>query len=96
MTGALIILDGEREGERFELTHRTSIGRKPINDIALPEYVIDRVHAIITKVGADFVLEDAESSGGCTVNDERVSRRALRHGDRLRVGTVGFRFVLEP
>ena len=66
-----------------------SIGRRSDTDLNLTGGDISRLHAeIIVDAGA-WVLHDRGSRFGTYVNGERVSERALAHGDEIRFGQAG-------
>jgi serine phosphatase RsbU (regulator of sigma subunit) len=61
------------------------IGRRSETDLRLPGGDISRVHAEIVLEQGARVLYD-RSKLGTFVNDERIDRRPLAHGDRIRLG----------
>jgi sigma-B regulation protein RsbU (phosphoserine phosphatase) len=63
-----------------------TIGRRSETDLRLAGGDISRVHAEILLEGAERVLYDRQSRFGTFVNDEKVDRRPLAHGDRIRLG----------
>lgn len=80
--------------------HIVSVGRAPDNDVVVPDRSISRHHAFL-KRGADggFLILDAGSSNGTTVNGASVMvRRAgqptrVRAGDTVRLGGLEFTFT---
>jgi DNA-binding CsgD family transcriptional regulator len=74
---------------------RLTLGRRPGNDVELGwDAKVSRVHAALERVGAAWTIDDEGlSSNGTYVNEQRlVSRRQLRDGDVLRLGTTLIRF----
>jgi sigma-B regulation protein RsbU (phosphoserine phosphatase) len=63
-----------------------TIGRRSETDLRLTGGDISRVHAEILLEQGERVLSDRKSSYGTFVNDERIERRRLAHGDRIRFG----------
>ena len=65
------------------------IGRRVGSDLHLPSAEVSRDHAEI--IGADnaYVLNDRGSRYGTFVNDQEVTKQALAHGDRIRLGRSG-------
>src|SRR5437868_4522418 len=63
-----------------------SIGRRTAADLQIASTDVSRDHAEITPEGETFVLRDRASRYGTFVNGERVTERALAHGDRIRLG----------
>ncbi|MFI1441907.1 FHA domain-containing protein [Streptomyces fructofermentans] len=68
-----------------------TFGRKSDNGVVIVSASASRLHAEILKEDAGFVLYD-RSRNGTFVNDERITRRALRANDRIRIGDETFLF----
>ena len=72
------------------------IGRSPDATIRLLDGGVSRQHATIRRDGSLFWVSDLGSANGTFVNDVVVSTaRALRHGDRVQIGTSLFCFESE-
>jgi serine phosphatase RsbU (regulator of sigma subunit)/pSer/pThr/pTyr-binding forkhead associated (FHA) protein len=63
-----------------------TIGRRSETDLRLVSGNISRVHAEIVLEQGEHILYDRQSRYGTFVNDERIERRLLVHGDRIRFG----------
>ena len=80
--------------------HLVTIGREPTHDIVIPDPSISRFHAF-AKQGADgeFLLQDAGSTNGTTVNGASVPARGagqpahLKPGDTVRLGRLESTFT---
>ncbi len=68
---------------------RFAIGRRETSGLQVVGSEISRDHAEILTEGAECVLRDRGSRYGTFVNDEPVTERRLRHGDRIRLGRTG-------
>jgi predicted component of type VI protein secretion system len=68
------------------LTAPVTIGRLPDNTIAIDNSAVSSRHVRVVREGPQFVVEDLESTNGTFVNGEKVTKRALRHGDTILVG----------
>lgn len=80
------------------VTHRisritTAIGRAGNNDIVLDSSSVSRFHARIVVASDSTYLIDLQSSNGCVVNGERISRQMLNSGDIVAFGGMQFRFA---
>ena len=64
------------------------IGRQSSNNVQISEEKASRQHARISRSSQGYLLEDLNSSNGTFVNDTRVARRMLRHGDRIVIGST--------
>ena len=61
-----------------------SIGRNPECDILLADPKVSGLHAMISRVGDEFVIEDAASTNGLTINGQgRQSGTTLDPGDEI-------------
>jgi hypothetical protein len=80
---------GFRPGRELILTKpETTMGRAEACDVGLfGDPAVERLHALIRRVGEAFVLSDAGTAAGTYVNEERLLvPRELRSGDRIRMG----------
>ncbi|MBX3177659.1 MAG: FHA domain-containing protein [Candidatus Hydrogenedentes bacterium] len=99
LRSSLICLDGWDLGREIELTGQEHlIGRSPDADTTVRSPLVSREHARITRneeYGQEtFVITDLHSSNGTYVNNIPVTSTILRHGDRVMLGNVLFKFVL--
>jgi transcriptional regulator with GAF, ATPase, and Fis domain len=63
----------------------------------VPDAAVSRKHCSVTEVpSGGFEIEDLNSHNGTFVNGTKVSRKAIRHGDRIRIGTSEFLFLTGP
>ena len=90
--GVLIVRAGAQAGARFPLVGPTTrLGRHPESEISLDDITVSRRHAEIERTAEGHVVSDAGSLNGTYVNQERVDKMTLRHGDELQIGK--FRLV---
>jgi hypothetical protein len=87
----LIRLDGKTAVWHL-LGGRTTIGRTAENDVRIDAEFISRHHAVAVRDGVDTVIEDLKSTNGTYVNGERISRRTLKDGDVVTLGTMELHF----
>jgi len=78
--------------KQHDLGDLTRIGRLPDNELSLLDGATSGLHARILRQGDAWVVEDNGSRNGTFVNNDRVSRRPLRDGDRVLVGRTEFLF----
>jgi pSer/pThr/pTyr-binding forkhead associated (FHA) protein len=69
-----------------------TIGRLADNTIVIDNPAVSSHHACIFRDGDQFVVEDLQSTNGTFVNDQRVARHTLQHGDVVAVGKHKLRF----
>lgn len=73
----------------------TTLGRASDNMIQLPDPAISSHHARIVTIFDASYIEDLGSTNGTVVNDRKVQRHPLRHGDILSLGKMQLLFVNE-
>lgn len=73
---------------------RLSLGRALGSDIVLDDASVSRRHALLSRRGGSWLLEDQGSTHGCFVNGRRVQAAMLRPGDNLQLGGVVMRLQL--
>lgn len=80
-------------GVEYPLQDFNLFGRSPDASIRLTDAGVSRQHATIRRDGNLYWLSDLGSANGSFVNDVAVTTaRALRHGDRIQLGTCVFTF----
>jgi DNA-binding CsgD family transcriptional regulator len=69
---------------------RLTLGADPANDLPLAaDSTLSRLHAVLERYEAGWVVRDLGSRNGTFVNGQRIwSERPLRPGDELRVGAT--------
>jgi len=76
----------DRVLKAYALGPITTIGRLPDNTVTIDSPTVSSHHACVFREGADFIVEDLQSTNGTFVNETRVVRQMLRHGDVVLVG----------
>lgn len=81
------------KGLEYALADFNLLGRSPDATIRLQDGGVSRQHATIRRDGNLYWVSDLGSANGSFVNDVAVTTaRALRHGDRIQLGTCLFVF----
>jgi pSer/pThr/pTyr-binding forkhead associated (FHA) protein len=93
----LLAVNGSHEGKTFPIDPGLTIGREGHNTIAMPDNKkCSRDHAKVWRSGPSrFEVADVGSTNGTYVNDEKITRTALKDGDLVRIGEVEFRFEFD-
>ena len=75
--------------------NRTTLGRKPGNDIVLDTLVVSGQHCAFDLIGvADVYLQDLGSTNGTYVNDRMARERTLlRDGDVIAIGPYRIKYL---
>jgi pSer/pThr/pTyr-binding forkhead associated (FHA) protein len=71
---------------------RTTLGRRPYNDIVIDNLAVSGEHALLQMSGADVYLEDLNSTNGTYVNGKPIRKQMLRHGDHIEIGRYKIRY----
>jgi serine phosphatase RsbU (regulator of sigma subunit) len=66
-----------------------TIGRRSETDLRLSGADISRVHAEIALENGAYIIRDKQSRFGTFVNGDKISEKALTHGDQIRLGQAG-------
>ena len=73
------------------------LGRDASSQVRTSDAAVSRKHCSITETaGGGFEIEDLNSHNGTFVNGTKVSRKAIEHGDRIRIGSSEFVFLTGP
>ena len=90
----LIIKSGKGIGKEFSFVQeRVRVGRLPENDLVLYDTGVSRVHCEICQENEFYMLRDAGSANGISLNNEVVTEAQLQSGDRIQIGPVEFAFL---
>jgi len=74
---------------------RTTIGRKPHNDIQIDNLAISGEHAVIVTILNDAFLEDLDSTNGTNVNGQPIKKHFLQNGDVIELGKYRLKYLSE-
>jgi predicted component of type VI protein secretion system len=95
MAKLILSLDGQVIKE-FTLTkERSTIGRKPHNDIQIDNLAVSGEHAMIMTILNDSFLEDLGSTNGTLVNGQPVKKHFLQNNDVVEIGKYKLKYVNE-
>ena len=97
LQGRLSVIEGFLREKDYPLPLEGdfTIGRNRHMSLPILTRTISRKHAMISFRNGAYTISDLESKSGVLVNDRRVSMTVLRHGDRIQIGQVKFRFSME-
>ncbi len=98
--GRLIVIhspDGAMDtATSFPLLPLTSLGRSPTKTIVLNDTFCSQEHALVTRRGGQWWLEDRNSSNGTRLNDEPVREPVvISTGDVIGIGQILLKVELE-
>lgn len=95
MPKLILSMDGLVLKEIVLVKGRTSIGRKPSNDIQIDNLAISGEHAVITTILDDAFLEDQNSTNGTYVNGQPIKKHVLHHNDVVELGKYRLKFIAD-
>jgi len=72
-----------------------NIGRRPGSDILLDNMAISGNHASIFTIGEDSFIQDVNSTNGTFVNNKRITKHHLQHGDVVSIGNHTLSYINE-
>jgi hypothetical protein len=71
---------------------RTTLGRRPYNDIVIENLAVSGEHACLTLLDGQVTVEDLNSTNGTYVNGKAIKKQILNHADTIEVGKYKIRF----
>ncbi len=95
MAKLILSLDGQLIKEFTLSKERTTIGRKPHNDIQIDNLAVSGEHAIIMTILNDSFLEDLGSTNGTLVNGQPVKKHFLQSNDTVEIGKYKLKYMSE-
>jgi pSer/pThr/pTyr-binding forkhead associated (FHA) protein len=95
MAKLILSMDGLVLKEIQLSKERTTIGRKPHNDIQIDNLAVSGEHAVIVTILADSFLEDLGSTNGTFVNSKTVKKHFLQNNDVIELGKYKLKYISE-
>lgn len=95
MAKIILSMDGLTLKEIPLSKERTTIGRKPHNDIQIDNLAISGEHAVIVTILNDSFLEDLGSTNGTMVNGQPVKKHFLQSNDVIELGKYRLKYINE-
>ena len=93
MPNLVISIDGAVIKEVTLVKERTTLGRRPYNDIVIENLAVSGEHAVLTMKDGKVTIEDLRSTNGTFVNGRAIQKHELLHGDLLDIGRYKIRFL---
>ena len=95
MAKLILSMDGLVLKEIALTKERTTIGRKPHNDIQIDNLAVSGEHAVIVTILNDSFLEDLGSTNGTSVNGQTIKKHFLQTNDVIELGKYKLKYVNE-
>lgn len=94
--GKLVVsLDGVVIKEVQITKDKTTLGRRPYNDIVIDNLAVSGEHAVLQMVGHDVFIEDLNSTNGTYINGKAVKRQLLAHDDTIEIGKYKIKYIAD-
>lgn len=94
--GKLVVsLDGVVIKEVQITKDKTSLGRRPYNDIVIDNLAVSGEHAVLQMVASDVFIEDLNSTNGTYINGKAVKKQLLQHNDTVEIGKYKIKYLAE-
>jgi hypothetical protein len=86
MPRLIVSIDGVVVKEVQLTKDRSSIGRRPYNDIVIDNLAVSGEHAVIHLASGHATLEDLGSTNGTYVNGKAIKKQVLANDDLIEIG----------
>jgi pSer/pThr/pTyr-binding forkhead associated (FHA) protein len=94
--GKLVVsLDGVVIKEAQITKDKTTLGRRPYNDIVIDNLAVSGEHAVLQMVGSDVFIEDLSSTNGTYINGKAIKKQLLTHNDTVEIGKYKIKYLVD-
>jgi pSer/pThr/pTyr-binding forkhead associated (FHA) protein len=91
----IVSIDGVVIKEVQLTKDRTTLGRRPYNDIVIDNLAVSGEHAVLQMTGNEVFLEDLNSTNGTYVNGKAVKKQLLQNSDTVEIGKYKIKYINE-
>jgi hypothetical protein len=95
MPKMIVSIDGVVIKEVQLTKDRTTLGRRPYNDIVIDNLAVSGEHAVLQMSGNEVYLEDLNSTNGTYINGKAVKKQLLQNSDTVEVGKYKIKYINE-
>jgi pSer/pThr/pTyr-binding forkhead associated (FHA) protein len=95
MPKMIVSIDGVVIKEVQLTKDRTTLGRRPYNDIVIDNLAVSGEHAVLQMTGSEVYLEDLNSTNGTYVNGKAVKKQLLQNNDTVEIGKYKIKYINE-
>ncbi len=92
MPKMIVSIDGVVIKEVQLTKDRTTVGRRPYNDIVIDNLAVSGEHAVLQMTGPEVYLEDLNSTNGTYVNGKAVKKQLLQDNDSVEIGKYKIKY----
>jgi pSer/pThr/pTyr-binding forkhead associated (FHA) protein len=92
--GKLVVsLDGVVIKEVQITKDKTTLGRRPYNDIVIDNLAVSGEHAVLQMVGNDVFIEDLNSTNCTYINGKAIKKQLLADNDTVEIGKYKIKYL---
>jgi pSer/pThr/pTyr-binding forkhead associated (FHA) protein len=95
MPKMIVSIDGVVIKEVQLTKDRTTLGRRPYNDIVIDNLAVSGEHAVLQMTGSEVYLEDLNSTNGTYINGKAVKKQLLQNNDTVEIGKYKIKYMNE-
>ncbi|MBC7376756.1 MAG: FHA domain-containing protein [Burkholderiaceae bacterium] len=95
MPKMIVSIDGVVIKEVQLTKDRTTLGRRPYNDIVIDNLAVSGEHSVLQMTGNEVYLEDLNSTNGTYINGKAVKKQLLQNNDTVEIGKYKIKFMNE-
>ncbi len=95
MPKMIVSIDGVVIKEVQLTKDRTTLGRRPYNDIVIDNLAVSGEHAVLQLTGNEVHLEDLNSTNGTYINGKAVKKQLLQNNDTVEIGKYKIKYINE-
>ena len=95
MPKMIVSIDGVVIKEVQLIKDRTSLGRRPYNDVVIDHLAVSGEHAVLQMSGANVLVVDLNSTNGTYVNGKAVKKQLLQNNDTVEISKYKIKYVNE-
>src|ERR687889_2668768 len=95
MPKMIVSIDGVVIKEVQLTKDRTTLGRRPYNDIVIDNLAVSGEHAVLQLTGNEVYLEDLNSTNGTYINGKAVKKQLLANNDTVEIGKYKIKYINE-
>lgn len=94
MSKLVISMDGVVIKEAPITKEKTTLGRRPYNDIIIDNLAVSGEHAMLHQTGGKVFIEDLNSTNGTYINGKAVKKQELSDEDVVEVGKYKLKYYV--
>ena len=92
MPKVIVSIDGVVIKEVQLTKDRTTLGRRPYNDVVIDNLAVSGEHAVLQMMGGEVYLEDLNSTNGSYINGKAIKKQLLQSEDVIEIGKDRIKF----